>query len=612
MNRKLSLLLTCLLIIVTCFSCKKKDNYLIEDYLLELANQSGISDKKIYDNAFNDLKDWGIVDEEDFDKRKDYLKYDYLIKTISRLIEEEETKTLNKLGYKNKINLSDFVYKEDALKIIALAIKEINHKTFNSNYYYEESKEVKEGTIKLIDGEYKKENEEVEFEDVFEELDIEETFDIDYEDIEIIPYGNEYTETNYINNRYKLLSNNKKVYEINGYKVTFQIKKSGININITKKKDSGLTIYGDININGIQPSVKWHSKKDDVENAYFRLDFNTNEKFGIKNEKYKKYNTNFKDLDASSFMNLLNSMIKKEDDEVEARLPICKIKIPIEAIPTADIYLDLSLNLSARGNIELSLVNKHNIGFEIKEGKARFINENQNDFDLVGQAEAKTGLNIDLSLEAVNKRLMDLNTNAGLNSNISTIINLYDNEGNLSKTNTDLAYSTLKDISKENNNVKICADIHAGMYLDLAFNSSKTLLSKFGLSKKINLINNDNKKYGFNTHIENGIVVEKCTQKSKDNIQINNEEINVDKLLLNKTAIVLRNNSSYEFEFSYFPKDYTLNDLIYEIEDDNIVRIEGINVYPVGNGNTRIKISTKDNKYYTYLNCLVSLDAYNN
>ena len=244
--------------------------------------------------------------------------------------------------------------------------------------------------------------------------------------------------------------------------------------------------------------------------------------------------------------------------------------------------------------------------FEIKDGKARFISDHDRDYDFIAQASAKTGLDVTLSLDVINNSLMDIGVNGGINASANTIVHLYDEEGNKNQENINLSYDVVNEVAKENKDVKVCSDLSLNWYADLLFNSSKTYLFKHGLTKKLGLLDEDNQLFGNLHHIENGHFVKQCTRESRTRRGEVPEEINSDKLLLNKTAIILKENETYKFKFSYIPKDCKASDLLYEIEDANIVSVKNDTIYPLNKGNTRILIKSKDGKYQTYLKVLVS------
>ena len=621
LNKRFILVLTFILIIVTCNGCKTIDKYLIADYLSDLAYSSGISDKHDFEMICEDLYQWKVIDELDIVNKNDYLKYDFLIETINNLTNNESFFESLKENINKKYTLDEEVDKSYAQKIIKLACNDINNQIFTPNYTFIKQDNVKSIDDSLSDGDiiYDEENgkyirykhgaegTDANFEDVVRELIIEDSFDVDFENIELIPYAYENKDSNYINTRFNLLSSpNKETFEYNGYTIYYDVTKAGIKVNISKKKDNGSKLYADININKIQPSVKWHYQEGDITNAYFRLNFNTNEKIGFNSSKYQNYYLDFKELDATSFRSLLRSTVRKKDNAVDTSIPLFKIKIPMEAIPTAFIYLDVNINLSAEGKLELVLTNSHNIGFEIKDGHARFINDHERDYDFIAQASAKTGLGVKMSLEMINKSLMDINVNGGINASLSTTLHLYDEEGNKTQEKIDLAYDAVNDIAKENNDVKVCGDISFNWYADLLFNSSSTLLYKHGLTKKINLLNEDNQVFGNMHHLENGHFVKRCTREERNKTKIESQEINSEKLILEKTGIVLKNNETYNINLKHIPKEYSLNDLIYESEDNSIVEVNNASLKALNKGNTRVLIKTKDNKYQTYLKVLVS------
>ena len=593
--------------------------------MLDLSHASGIYLENDFDEAFNALKNWEIVQEKDYELKDNNLDYEFLSKTIAPLLDEENNvERFNEIKWFKNVKANDLVNKDEEERILELLVMNINNKTFETTFNYKETSKVKNekdnleiGDIIYIkeDNEYKKvesikDNKyiftQAEFEEIFEELELSSSFDVNFDEIELIPYGKKIvSESNYTNPRYTLLANKlNDSFDINGYKVNYSLNSNGVSINVTKTNNSN-KFYANLSINKIKPSIKWYYDKGDIKNAYFKVDFNTNEKIGSSSEKYKKYYLDFKDLDSSSFLSLLKSSINKADTNVETEFPLCKLRIPIAEIPTANILLDVNLKVSADGKIELVLKNAHSFGFEIKDGKARMITDSNRDIDVIIQGNMKSGLGIGIALEMVNKKIMDIASVGGINASIKTILHLYDEEGQFESVYSDLPYSTIQDISKENKDVKICGDTSFNWYLDLLINSSSTFLYKHGLTKKISLLDEDNQIFKNKHHIENGHFVDKCTRESRPKTIDKQEEIKSDKLLLNRSSIILRDNT-YQIEIKSLPDGYKLSDISYLSEDNNIANVNNGLISPISKGNTRILVKTNDDKYSVYLNVLVS------
>ena len=621
---------------MTCVACKTITPYFNADYLNVLASKAGIGNGTNSEESLNDLISWGVIEKEK--EIEEYLDYEFLSYTINRLIENDNDGLdglKDKKFVKKSVKENDLVSEEIALEVIDKAVSLINNKTFSPKYEYSEKEEVKKESDYILENDYLKsdvsysigdliylENDDVykkikainedgytledaSFEEVMSEFNIEDSFEIDFEDSYDIS-GEVYDETSYVNNDKNLLSSKTKTFNSNGYRVSYNFKSSGINARISKNVD-GYNMFFDISISNIRPTYKWDYKDGKLNDAYFKVDYKTVEEIGVSIGRYKNYYLDFKDVDSSSFINLANSVIKKKDDEVAAVIKICEIKTPIPSMPSLFFNIELLAKVYISGKVEFVLSNKHTNGFEIKNGNLRLINDTTRDIDFKIGASAKTVLGINFNLEAIKFRLMDIEADAGIRASVSTTIHLYDKDGNKQSRSFDLAYSTVDELAKENDDVKVCGDISLHWLFEIRFNTSKTLLYKFGLWHKEEILDDDAQVFGNKTHIENFVLVDKCTRKDKfKKSDVVEQEYSVDKILLYKYSKVINLNEEYGIEIKSLPSGYSTNDLVYTSLDESVASVNKGIVKALKRGSCEVKISTSDNLYSASINILVS------
>ena len=619
--KKISICFVSLLIIVTCTSCKADTAYNVEDYLNDLAIKSGLSDENNTDKNINALKDWKlIVDEEvDLDKKLDY---DLLCKSLGRLLDYDDDyiEYFKKEGLiDNKKNQDSIVSIEDGKELIDKIVEKINNKEFENEYNYkykenvkDEQDDLKVGDIILEDNVYKVITKITEdgylssdatFEEVFSDFEISDSFEIDFNEAQIFPYYED--ENIYVNNNYNLLASNNHVFNTDGFRVSYNISGSGLNVHVSKNVN-GLNVYGDLSVHNIKPTIKWTYKEDDLKNCYFKVDFNTTEKLGVSDGKYGNYYLDFKDLDSSSFVSLLKSMVNPMSDKVEASIPICKIKTPIPNIPTANITLDVLIKIYVSGKIELAFYNNHQVGFETKNGSIRFINDHKNNFDSIIKASGKSALGLNIGLEAVKMTLADVELDSGVKAEVSSTMHLYDDDGNSSAQKSEISYSALDEISKDNENVKVCGDVSLYWLMDLTINTAQSKMSKLGFSKTYHILDDDNQIFGNLHHIENGHFVEKCSRKSKSNIKTM-ESVSSNKIVLDSYAEVLKTNETYQIIIKSLPENYNQNQITYYSPNTSIALVDSNGlIKAIAPGSVQIVVSSNDQKYKAYVNILVS------
>lgn len=639
LNKRLIECLLIIVVLVTCFSCKTKETYLKKDYLNLLSNEVGLSTD---DDYLSGLIKFGVAKEEEILNLEEALDYEFLAMTIGRLLDYKDD-YLNRLKedglIKRSKNNNDLVSKEEAKNIISKVKEIINNKKFNFVYEYKENEDIKETEeYECYDGEslishnnyqigdliYLKDDDvykevvgkeedfyilkDAGFEEVYEDFKIENSYEINFDDAIDIPYGTTVNDEVYVNNDKQLLAASKisnVLYE-KGFRISYSFSGNSISAHVSKNVN-GLNLFFDTTISNVRPSYKWDYENKKLNEAYFKVDYNTVTELGVSTGKYKNYYLNFKDLDTSSFLNTAKSIIKEKDDEVEASFKICEIKTPIPEIPSAFFNIEVLIKIYVSGKAEIVLSSSHIDGFEYKNGQLRLINDVDRNVDFKINASAKAALGLNFNLEAASKRLMDVELDAGIKAAVGTTLHLYDEEGNMTSMESGLPYYAVDELAKENNNVKVCGDLSLNWLMDVYLNTAQTLLYKFGLNYKKTILDKDNQVFGNKTHIENGVFVKECTRKKQ--VRLKDKEpsnVNIDKILLDKYAAVIKINEAYNIPIKSLPKNYSKNDLVYKSSSSDIASVNGGIVYGIKRGSSEITISTSDGKYTAALNILVS------
>lgn len=611
-------------IIVACTSCKADEPYLVKDYLNYLAKTTGIGDSdNIYEN-FDRLVNWKVVINSDKSFLNEELDYAFLSKSICNLIEEtgNPIDVLVQKGWISKTNENKKVKQETAIQVVNKAVDVINNKEFSTHYECEykenvvsDKKDVQDNSIyydeqrnefiEVFDTQEGYYEQPAKFEDVFSYLEIEDSYMLDFNDCEIIPLQEE-EKSSYINNKFNLLASKNHVFNKDGFRISYSINSSGLDVHVSKKIDK-FTAYADASINSVKPSFKWVYEKGDIKNCYFNVKMNTTSTLGATMGRYGNYYLKLKDLDSSSFMSTVKSMIVPKSDEVEAVIPICQIKTPIADIPYVYLNMTVGIKLYASGSVELIIYNSHNIGFEAKQGNVRLFYEHNDDVDAIAKASGKSALALNLGIDAAKYRLCDIELDGGIKVELKPTVHLYDTDFNESEVSSDIAYSTLQDLSKENPYVKVCGDVSLYWLVDLICNTSKSMMYKFGLNKTFNILDDDNQVFGNLHHIEDGQFVKTCTRKKKT--AISNESLNIvssNKIVTNTYAEVMNVNDVFDIEILSLPSGYTDSDIRYTSSDTSVAKVENGRIFALKPGSTKINVHTKDNKYNTYINILVS------
>ena len=612
--------------IVTCTSCKADETYLVKDYLHYLANKSGINNNDNINDSVNSLQSWNVITNSDSASFDSELDYAFLAKTICKLINENGN-PLDVIKEKNWINKDvsekNKVSKQTAEDVVDKAVYIINNRKFDPTCDFKYRSEIKnkDDELRINDIVYDEDNkqylkvksikvDDIEFEDadieeVFSYIDIANSYEVDFSEAEVIPLNDE-EKSSYVNNMFNLLASKNHVFSTNGFRVSYTLSSSGISVHVSKDIDK-TNVYADATIKSIKPTFKWTYKSGDVKNCYFNIKLDTTTSLGASIGKYGNYYLKLKDLDSSNFMSAIKSIIVPKTDEIEAIIPICQIKTPIPNVPFADLNMTLGIKIYVSGKVELIMYNSSNIGFEIKNGVSRFFFEHNDDLDNITRASAKVALALNIGLDASKYRLCDIELDGGVKSELKTTLHLYDSDFNETTQNTNLDYSSLLDLARENPYVKVCGDVSLYWMLDLICNTSKSYMYKWGFTKTFNILDENNQVFGNLHHIEDGQFVKKCTRKT--NTAIANQSIDINtsnKIILNTYAEVLTIGDRFSIEVISLPEGYSSTDIRYTSSDNDIVTVSNGTIVPIKAGSTKINVHTSDNKYNSYINILVS------
>ncbi|MBR2577482.1 MAG: hypothetical protein IKE38_00995, partial [Erysipelotrichaceae bacterium] len=630
MSKKIICCLAVMTVLVTCGGCKAAEAYPIGDYLSLLAEKAGLSSDE--GDHLESLNKWGVVKDDEMRSPDNDLTYDYLALTIDRLLEgdhEDYYKRIQDKGWiaRNRKG-SDKADRKTAEEVIDKAVKEINSRTFDSSFsfelnddivsmdeylYYDERSLVTEGEhmpgeIIYLENDkvFKKIIDKADdcyvladpsFAEIFESIELSDSGELDLSNAIDIPYGTLEEDTVlYENLDRNLLATAKKenTFTVNGFRVSYSIGSNSIDAHISRNV-KGMNVFFDLAVSGIRPSYKWDYKDGKINEAYFKVDYNSSCELGVSTAKYHNYYLDFKELDASSFLSALKSVIKEKDDEVAATIRICQIKTPIPEIPTAFFNIDVLAKIYTSGKAEIVLNSTNENGFEVRNGCLRTIGNSDRDIDFIIGGSSRAALGLNFNLEAADHRLMDVEVDGGVRAAVSTTIHLYDDEGKMRSVKSNLPYSAVDDISRENEEVKICGDVSLNLLLDVTLNTSKTLLYKLSLTAKKTILDENAQVFGNKTHIENGTFMSSCTRK--DRLKNKDRDIitaDTEKIILERYSAVVKAGESYVIPIKALPEGYSEDDLVYKSSDPAVASVGKGTVKGLKTGSSEIMISTFD------------------
>ena len=551
---------------------------------------------------------------------------------------------------RNLFHPQDILDKEEALNYLKLVVDIINDRQIDENHI-NEIKFINEGKVHQLDnlksdnqkmvedisqykeGDYLKESndqneivyritkieddviyyEECDPLEIIEKIDVEGIQTIDFDDATIIDANGEVIQdgkSSFSDSNIQLMAFHPyiKKMEYKGFEIEIRTSKSQISLDVKKEISDSQRFYGNIKLSGIQAKYQWKSKKKDVDSAYLKFDYNLEEKIGYSTFYNKKSFADLSELKSDDFLNSLTSIFESKNSEVNDTFTLCTIQMPIANVPTMNLTIELNLQVSANGKAEIVLTQENTSGFEIKNGRIRIIKEQHGDGNANINASLEGIIKSRLALCAIEKALMDMELELGASISAKGKIHLYDDEGKKTSKDTDISTDLLTSAALANQNVLSCVDVSGKWIANLIINTNQSSLGKYGFQIKANLLENKNADiFSKGSHLENWIAVKACSRKDKILLEYDEsldvkEEIDIDKY-----SIRLKVNENKKFTIDNLPNGYDFKDLIFDIEDSNIAKIDSnYNVLGISKGNTIMHIHSKDNKYniYCHINVL--------
>ena len=440
---------------------------------------------------------------------------------------------------------------------------------------------------------------------------IEDSFNVDWNNIEIIDdlsdsSTNEYS---YVEPTYThLMSTNAstKSVNINGYDVSYSITASGIKASVSRQFTPYEKMVAEVSLSQLKPSYKWNIDDEKIKEGFILLDFNTNESLSFKSSRSQNRFADLSKLDSSNFIESIKSMFDSNTNVEDIYFPLCTIKVPFPNFPIMSLVVKIQLKLSVNGDCAIVLNQSHKVGFELRGKGYRTINENDNDANASINADAKLLGDILFSLNMENMKLADIDCEAGADARILSEVHLYDDERH-DKVKTGLPNDYVTFMAQGVDDVLVCGDISAKWISRVKFNSKETLTGRMGLSTTIDLLD---EKSGLliphmKTHIENGHFVDKCTRKDREKAQ-ELETVNANNIIIDKYSIIEDIGAIQSINIKQLPTGYKKSDVVYQIDNSSVASVDNNgNVKGLSSGSAIVTISTKDGKYSIKCNILI-------
>ncbi len=499
------------------------------------------------------------------------------------------TSKLNEIGSDSK---ADVIYREVPVQVKVLSVKD--------NWILVDQPVVEGQLVWIEDKVYRVEKtdqdwivvEEATMDDV-KEMDLEGTISF-HPDSSILIVKDEIVELNEMPSAGISTNKLSKSFEVKGFQVRISTSDDSMHIYASKKMNSGVPVFVQFDINEITCGFKWKKREDEVVASALKVSYETSLTSGLRAIDYEDRSLDFSKVDSSNFMDSLKEAFVKKQDCLEDTIELAEIQLPFPEFPACTLNMKVLLHLYASGKAEIAFESTHEIGFEMMNGKMRWIKECEKESHLALRASAKASTKLQFALSVLSKDCMDASLELGLQGTCITKMLCDDGQ----KTLAEIPYEFAEEASLSNDELKVCADLDAYWLMNLGFNSNKTVLGSLGFDHTFELLNSSNASlFGKTVHLENFQIVERCTRNASDDSELH-VNLNTDRIELKRYLLILEEGNSELIEITGFPEGYSLKDLIYQSADTEIASVTSSGrVKAKLEGETIITISSKDGLY---------------
>ena len=453
--------------------------------------------------------------------------------------------------------------------------------------------------------------EQVNMEDVIEQFDIQGGTDLEFNHAKIVDgNGNVVQEGTEQSHSLSLMSTSliNHTFEINGFRIALKGTTSSLHAEVSKQLQVGGLLYANAALDNLHIQYKWDKDEDRIQYGYLKADFTTSENIGLRNGMYKELYGDFSKLNPKDFISTVQNIFQTKQEVITDTITLCTVKIPMPNAPMVSVVMKLNLNVYATGKAELSFVQNHVLGCEIRNGNMRSISDHSKKATASIRAETGITLGTNLALHAFNQNIMDAEIDAGAKGYFHTKTYLYNEEGKAESFDIDVQPDLVEELSEGNPDIKVCTELNAYWLCNLKLNSSNSLAGRFGFSKNIPILSESNAPLfpkGKVTY-ENWMSVDHCSCEDREKVP-NVEAIQVKKrITLKDYSLVSGVGVSTRIQVTGLPEGYTVEDLIYISKNTDIAEVSSAGeVIGKKSGGTDIVIQTKDKKHLVHCHILV-------
>ena len=453
--------------------------------------------------------------------------------------------------------------------------------------------------------------EQVNMEDVIEQFDIQGGTDLEFNHAKIVDgNGNVVQEGTEQSHSLSLMSTSliNHTFEINGFRIALKGTTSSLHAEVSKQLQVGGLLYANAALDNLHIQYKWDKDEDRIQYGYLKADFTTSENIGLRNGMYKELYGDFSKLNPKDFISSVQNIFQTKQEVITDTITLCTVKIPMPNAPMVSVVMKLNLNIYATGKAELSFVQNHVLGCEIRNGNMRIISDHSKKATASIRAETGITLGTNLALHAFNQNIMDAEIDAGAKGYFHTKTYFYNEEGKAEPFDIDVQPDLVEELSEGNPDIKVCTELNAYWLCNLKLNSSNSLAGRFGFGRNIPIFSESNASMFPKGKViyENWMSVDHCSCEDRKKVP-NVEAIQVKKrITLKDYSLISGVGVSTRIQVTGLPEGYTVEDLIYISKNTDIAEVSSAGEV-IGNksGGTDIVIQTKDKKHLVHCHILV-------
>ena len=398
--------------------------------------------------------------------------------------------------------------------------------------------------------------------------------------------------------------------DIKGFRVKITASPSGIRAEASRTLMHGSRFTAALMLNGIRCAYAW--KSSDTDSSYLRIQCSTIEKAALRNGTAENLYSDFSRMDRKDLFGSLRNMFVSRRDVLEGSLTLCTVTLPLPEAPGVSLKTSVELHMYASGRIELSLSQKHVIGFEVRHGNVRLIRDTEKRADAVIHADTSVTAGIRFALTLFRAELMDAFLEAGAEALLSVTMHRYDENGHVHSEEAAVDPELAEEYSLQDPKWQVCTDMHANWLMNIRLNSSRTAAGKLGLSRSYAVLTAENAPLFPlpKLHMEHFQPVAECTVKDAVVLRTMEPLDDSDTIELASYSVEVNTGGHVKIEVTGLPEEYEIDDLVFRSSAPEIAsaapdgEITGLHT-----GAGYILVETEDGKYRVFCHVMVTEPA---